>query len=126
MPKAAPRACTHPGCPALVTGKGSQCPAHAKKRQRVSDARRRTNQTGPRLYDSQRWKRLRKLVLTRDPLCVECRKKNRVTAACHVDHIVSISDGGNPFDLANLQALCASCHSRKTARQDGGYGNPKG
>ncbi len=31
------------------------------------------------------------------------------------DHIVELRDGGAPFDLANGQCLCGSCHSLKTA-----------
>ena len=31
------------------------------------------------------------------------------------DHIREIRDGGERLDLANGQALCGSCHSRKTA-----------
>lgn len=43
------------------------------------------------------------------------------------DHIVELRDGGAPYDLANGQALCGSCHTRKTAaaraaRQHGGGG----
>ena len=30
------------------------------------------------------------------------------------DHIVELRDGGNPFELANGQALCGSCHTIKT------------
>jgi 5-methylcytosine-specific restriction enzyme A len=33
------------------------------------------------------------------------------------DHIVELQDGGAPFDPANGQALCGSCHSRKTAQE---------
>lgn len=30
------------------------------------------------------------------------------------DHIVAIEDGGAPLDPENGQALCGSCHTRKT------------
>lgn len=41
------------------------------------------------------------------------------------DHIIELRDGGAPFDLVNGQALCGSCHTRKTVaaraiRQGGG------
>jgi 5-methylcytosine-specific restriction protein A len=39
------------------------------------------------------------------------------------DHIVP--HRGDPallWDPANLQALCARCHNRKTALEDGGFG----
>lgn len=41
-----------------------------------------------------------------------------------VDHIVP--HRGDPellYDEANLQSLCHECHSKKTAREDGGFGN---
>jgi 5-methylcytosine-specific restriction protein A len=63
------------------------------------------------------------LVLGVEPLCRECAKHGITRAANHVDHI-----SGDPSnnDLTNLQPLCAPCHSRKTAAEDGGFGNPKG
>gem|GEM_PF-4480047 len=38
----------------------------------------------------------------------------------HVDHV-----DGNPNnnDPANLRTMCVGCHSRKTARENGGFGN---
>lgn len=39
----------------------------------------------------------------------------------HVDHIVPKERGGAD-ELHNLQVLCAPCHSRKTAIEDGGFG----
>lgn len=31
----------------------------------------------------------------------------------------------NPPDDSNYWTLCKSCHSKKTARENGGFGNPK-
>jgi 5-methylcytosine-specific restriction protein A len=46
-----------------------------------------------------------------------------VRAANHVDHI---NNDPSNNDLSNLQPLCAPCHSRKTAKEDGGFGNRAG
>jgi len=62
------------------------------------------------------------MVLNREPLCRECLKQGRLTPATEVDHIVPLASGGTN-DLENLQPLCHSCHSRKTAKEDGGFGN---
>lgn len=35
--------------------------------------------------------------------------------AFEVDHIVPISEGGDPFGLENLRVLCPTCHKRETA-----------
>lgn len=67
------------------------------------------------------WERLRAAVLAEEPLCRECAKAGRVTAAEDVDHIVPRARGGTD-DRANLQPLCAPCHSTKTATEDGGFG----
>ncbi len=44
------------------------------------------------------------------------------------DHIVELRDGGSPTDVANGQALCGSCHTRKTAAaraaRQRGWGGP--
>lgn len=34
-----------------------------------------------------------------------------------VDHITPISEGGHPFDPANLRTLCVGCHKEKTAQE---------
>lgn len=36
---------------------------------------------------------------------------------------MAIAKGGDPWDLSNLASLCASCHSKKTNREDNGAFN---
>lgn len=73
-------------------------------------------------YNS-RWSRVSKLYLLRNPLCVLCADKGRVTRARCVDHIDGLGPlGPLGYDETNFQPLCQSCHSRKTVNQDGGFG----
>ena len=74
-------------------------------------------------YGSTGWRRFRTQTLRQRPLCQVdgCGQASR-----HLDHRVPIRAGGAPLDPAHVQALCPSCHSRKTALSDGGYGNRRG
>ncbi len=79
-----------------------------------------------RLY-GRRWQRARRAYLARFPLCKDCEKHGGIVGADVVDHVEPHrGDAGLFWDQKNWQPLCASCHSRKTAKQDGGYGNAKG
>ena len=62
------------------------------------------------IHRSYRWRQLRKSVLAETPLCAACGR-----VATDVDHRVPLFKGGEPFDRANLQALCRRCHKRKSA-----------
>jgi 5-methylcytosine-specific restriction endonuclease McrA len=42
----------------------------------------------------------------------------------HLDHIKARNAGGTD-NASNLHWLCHSCHSRKTAKKDGGFGHPR-
>jgi 5-methylcytosine-specific restriction protein A len=64
------------------------------------------------------WQRLRAWKLREEPLCRHCRKRGRITPATQVDHILPLRRGGTN-DTSNLQSLCHSCHSRKTAAENG-------
>lgn len=46
-----------------------------------------------------------------------CAKCGRTGCRLFVDHIVELQDGGAPFDQSNLEAICGSCHSAKTAAE---------
>lgn len=116
MPQAASRLC--PGCRQRVTGKCAVCEA---RRQKSVNLRRTADKS---FYDSSAWTLIRTDQLARSPFCVAVLEDgmpcNRI--ATHVDHKVAREAGGS--DLPdNLQSLCRSCHSRKTASQDGGFGN---
>jgi 5-methylcytosine-specific restriction protein A len=50
-----------------------------------------------------------------------CQAPGCDQAATDVDHIVSKAKGGTDAGT-NLQSLCHSHHSMKTAREDGGFG----
>lgn len=50
------------------------------------------------------------------PLCAECERQGRVTAATQLDHVVPLIDGGADDD-SNYQSLCVPCHKEKTARE---------
>lgn len=64
---------------------------------------------------SPEWLAMREAVLGQQPVCALCRQAK----ATDVDHI-----DGNAWNnaRANLWGLCRPCHSRKTARLDGGFG----
>lgn len=53
------------------------------------------------------------------PVCAMCG-----APATDLDHKVPHKGDVSLFwDMGNWQALCAGCHSAKTAREDGGFGN---
>lgn len=109
--------CSVQGCPerAVRRGRCARHAAEAEARYRAEHPDERPN-FRERGYSS-KWDTLRKEFIRRHPRCVLCGGR-----ASHVDHIVPRRQGGTD-DVANLQALCWSCHSRKTATVDGGFGN---
>ena len=68
------------------------------------------------IYKSRQWRKLRQIVLHKHPICVMCEQKNRYTTANTIDHILPINKGGAVWSINNLQALCSSCHNKKSAR----------
>ncbi|MCJ8015241.1 HNH endonuclease [Paenibacillus sp. KQZ6P-2] len=116
MPSKPKRPCSQPGCTELTT-EGSRCSEH----KRVIDRYRGT--AAQRGYDG-KWRKARLGFLRKHPLCKHCQEKNRLTEATVVDHIKPHKGDKTLFwDRDNWQPLCASCHSIKTAREDGGFGN---
>ena len=69
-------------------------------------------------YNSKRWRSLRKFFIKKNPICVTCKRNNEIVSAKIVDHIISISQGGSPIDLKNLQSLCEKCHNGSLLLKD--------
>jgi 5-methylcytosine-specific restriction enzyme A len=65
-------------------------------------------------YSTERWQRVRRRQLLREPLCRACQIEGAITQAVEVDHIKRVSVGGAVFDPANMQSLCKEHHSIKT------------
>lgn len=106
------RPCRHPGCPELT--QEGWCPAHKPK-----PAARRESAAWHSWYNLPIWKdALRPAQLLREPFCRECARLGTRTWATDVDHIRDHKGDWSLFtDPSNLESLCHSCHSRKTARE---------
>ena len=85
-----PRRCL--GCRALIP-RGSYC--------RRCDVR-----------SSHRWQRVRASVRADASECVDCGAVDDLT----VDHVQPLSQGGAPYDPANLEVVCRRCNSARLPR----------
>jgi 5-methylcytosine-specific restriction protein A len=109
----AKQACSNPTCPHLATR--GLCPK-CRREQREAYDRRRPGARA-RGYD-RRWERTRKAFLAAHPDCELCPAP--ATDADHRDGLGPNGPAGH--DFSNLRALCHSCHSARTARdQPGGW-----
>lgn len=118
------RPCIYPGCRAYASAGGCYCDAHQARMNEQRAARNKMRPTSTQMGYNSRWAQARKAFITAHPLCAECLKKGKYTPATDVDHIVPHKGNKILFwNRNNWQSLCHSCHSRKTAKEDGGYGN---
>ena len=49
--------------------------------------------------NDRRWRAIRESILSREPLCRECGKRNRITPANEIDHIDGDSHNNAPSNL---------------------------
>jgi len=125
MNRKANRACKEPGCVAYAAVGSAYCKAHGAVRSREYRSSEHKKEAA-RLYRTGQWQALRRQQLTLLPFCAECLKAGKYTLASEVDHVVPHrNDPQLFFDPSNLQSLCHSCHSIKTAREDGGFGRAR-
>lgn len=69
-------------------------------------------------YNSQRWKKLRKLKKNISPFCERCYAKGKYVPAYIVHHKEYITDlnyldDNVFFNLDNLESLCQDCHNKE-------------
>ena len=105
MPYDVSHPCSFPGCPKLVSRGSSRCELHRNRDRIYPDHQK--------LYNTRKWKRLRRLHLRAHPWCKICNTDENL----EVDHIEDHK--GNPdlfFDAFNLQTLCKVHHSQKTGK----------
>jgi len=111
------RPCRQSGCPALTGHPTRYCEQHRPKDVRIPS----------KAYD-QRWQQISKQYLAHHPICeglyrdIDGSLKPCLYKSTHTDHIRGREHGDG---WHNLQALCHSCHSKKTAKFDGGFGHIK-
>lgn len=77
----------------------------------------RPNRSGAYSY---KWQKRSKAYLKRNPLCVRCESLDRATSATEVDHVrphKGVLSEELFWNEDNWQALCKSCHSKKTNRE---------
>lgn len=106
----APSLCIEVGCGELCESGRGRCPEHeaankAKRAKRQKEVRG-TQSSG--VDHGPYWRKIRGSYIKRHPVCEEPGCKEAAVDVHHVDEL-----GGNKD--ANLEALCKSHHSRKTA-----------
>lgn len=120
MPLRPQKPCAYPGCPELVRS-GRYCDEHQVETRHLQDALRGTSAERGYGYA---WQQLRRAYLRSHPMCMDpfgAHKRDHISVlATDVDHITPRRAGGTDAE-ENLQALCHSCHSRKTDQHDGGF-----
>lgn len=103
-------------CPRPYCRNYMPCPYHTGQRSERA-------QEWHGLYD-RRWQAYRRMYLAEHPLCVNPFGDHGIKAAECVDHIKPHrGDLALFWSESNLQALCSACHGKKTAQEDGGFGN---
>nr|DAY45641.1 MAG TPA: HNH endonuclease [Caudoviricetes sp.] len=108
--------CAYIGCQALTREK--YCKRHQERPKELRASAYRRGYTS-------RWSKESRAFLALHPWCAECARHGKTVPAELVDHIrPHKGDIGLFWNRSNWQALCWSCHSSKTAREDGGFGNP--
>jgi 5-methylcytosine-specific restriction endonuclease McrA len=90
-------------------------PKLAKLKPRVFNAEKRFSERKVRefFYATKEWREARKLSVAMH--AYQCARCGRRGCRLFVDHIIERRDGGASLAQGNLEPLCGSCHSLKTA-----------
>ena len=110
MPRKPKRPCGYPNCPKLIDGQ--YCDEHKRLTNKHYNRYGR-DEDSKKFYNSKAWRRLAAMQIKKEPLCTECLKAGRITAAQIAHHTKPIREGGARLDSNSLQSLCRACHNRK-------------
>ena len=93
-----------------------------QKNDNYYDAERR------RVYNSDRWRRLRAWKFACNPLCEICLKEDKTVPAEDSHHITSFMSTDDPeqrlflaYDFDNLMSLCKQCHQNIHNKKGSSY-----
>lgn len=104
-------------CRAELAAYRGRCPDCARRYNAQTHRTGRLEPTGGRMYGKRRWLMLRRRRLAIEPMCRACAAQGIDELASEVDHLTPVEQGGDPWALEGTQSLCASCHARKTRRE---------
>lgn len=74
------------------------------------------------LYNSQRWRKVRQVIIARDyGLCQECKRRGTIKKGVVVHHIIEAREDVTKFwDKDNLELVCLACHNKEHPEKSGG------
>ena len=102
-------------CLALAPPGKTRCEVHEQQRAREYNAQRPARHL---FYRTPQWRALSKQVLREQPWCA-CG-----ATTTQADHIKSVRERPElALERSNVVGMCLPCHSRKTAREDGRWGD---
>ena len=81
------------------------------------DKSRWTKSDGGAFYDSTQWRKIRRLVIADEPICIYCKADGIIQESQVVDHVIPIELGGSQTDRNNLQGICTSHHNSKSSHE---------
>ena len=71
-----------------------------------------------RFYNHRIWKQIRKIQLSKRPLCESCQKNCKQSVATVCDHKNPLWNNWTEFIKGPFQSLCEDCHNEKTKTED--------
>lgn len=114
MPDRLRTPCGCPTCPLPAVRRG-YCEQHLKERnKRIYEEDYRQHGSHSAKGYGRRHTRWARMVLARDIVCRDCGAR----LAVHADHVTPVKSGGSWTRMDNGQALCSSCHGKKTRREN--------
>ena len=73
------------------------------------------------MYQTAQWRTLRKVMLSKQPICQACKQRGIITSANEVDHVFAWRQIGKQAFYKNcFQCLCHDCHASKTQQEKKG------